>query len=129
MGLIQTIQRDIQRVLGNTTEFAQSVTLIAPTSPITSVTTTGTVKKHHTVTDELGNKVRARGNTINATLTVSTLTLNALNYPYRDSNGRVTFKGHKVAWTDVNAEYVYLVNEWYPDEVTGNISLELAFYA
>ena len=81
------------------------------------------------VMDELGNMVRGKGNAINATLTVSALTLDALNYPYRDSEGRVTFKNHKVVWADINAEYTYLVNEWYPDEITGNISLQLGFYA
>lgn len=128
MGL-DFIQRDIQSILNNKADFAIDIVLTAPTSPVTVITTQGTVKKHHTTMDELGMPARTKGNTINATCTVSTVSLDAASYPYRNSEERVSFLNHIVLWVDISGTWTYKVEEWLPDEVTGNIVLILGFYA
>lgn len=127
MGLIDQIRLDVREILSNSNDFAVDIKLTAPTSPATILLTKGTIKKHHTVYDETGVPVRAMGNTINVTCTVSTLNLDDANYPYRLDTGRVSMKNHKVQFSDVSGDYTYLVEEWLPNELTGNIVLILVY--
>lgn len=128
MGLIEQVRLDVQSIRGNPNDFGQLLTLIAPTSPETVINIYGTARKNHTQMDEFGLKVRSKGNTIYASCTVSMLTLNENNYPYRDSEEKTTFKGHRVNWTDISGEYNYEVNEWEPNENAGEVVLKLGFY-
>ena len=128
MGLVEQIQRDIQSIRSNKSDFGIDITLTAPTSPLTVAVITGTAKKHHTTMDELGLPVRNKGNVINATVTVPTLSLIAANYPYRTDADRVSFKNHLVSWSDVSGTWNYEVKEWYPNELYGEIVLILGFY-
>ena len=126
MGLTEQIQQDLLAITTNANDFGISLTFTAPTSPVTVVTTTGTAKRHHLEFDEMG---MVKGNALNATCTVSELALRALSYPVRNIDGKVTFKDHLVAWTDVTGSPItYIVNEWYPDETTGLIVLILGEY-
>lgn len=128
MGLIAQIQSDIQSIRTNTNDFAVSITLTATDSPATSVTTAATVRKHHTQMNELGIPARNKGNTIQASCTVSTLALDELNYPYRNNGDRVTFKNHKVSFSDIAGNWNYKVEEWYPNEMLGEIVLILGLF-
>ncbi len=127
MSLTTQIQQDALDITTNLNDFGVSLTFTAPTSPIMVITVGGTIKKHHTDLDELG---QVRGNSLNASCTVSELALNAVNYPVRNANGQVTFKGHLVSWTDITgSEIKYAINEWHPDNKTGLIVLILGNYA
>lgn len=127
MGLFEQIQRDIKSIVTNLNDFGVPIILTAPTIPITTVTVAGTIKKHHLTYDEFGNvKASINANVTNATCSVSALTLNAENYPYRNAENLVTFKGHKATWTDVSGlPITYAVNQWFPDAQTGMIVLIL----
>lgn len=130
MGIIEQARLDMQQILGNSNDFGVSLTLLAPTSPVTTLEIVGTVKKHHIRFDEIGMPVRTSGNTVNATVTVSMLTLDEAEYPYLTAAKRADFKGHKVSWIDSTGNDVtYIVNQWYPDYLTGSVSLELAYDA
>lgn len=133
MGLIEQIQKDIQGITSNTNDFGVPLTFEAPTSPVTIVTVAGTVKKHHLTFDEFGAPIRGKANVLNATCSVSALTLNAATYPYTitDADGVVKayFKGHKVTWADVSGvPQTYIIDQWYPDDQTGMIVLILGEY-
>jgi len=129
MGLVGQIQKDIQSIRGNPAGFGVSVLFEAPTSPVATATIYCTTKKHHTVFDEFGQQVRNKANTLNASVTVSTLSLNDANYPYRNNDARISFKGHYVTWADVTGTPIkYAVNEWLPNEQTGEIVLILGLY-
>jgi hypothetical protein len=128
MGLVEQIQRDIQSIRGNKSDFGVDITLTAPTSPLTVAVITGTTKKHHTIMDEMGMPARNKANVINATCTVPTLSLDAVDYPYRTAGNRVSFKNHIVSWADIATTWTYKVEEWYPNEQTGEIVLILGFY-
>jgi len=126
MGLTEQIQQDLLAITTNANDFGVSLTFTAPTSPVIVVTTTGTAKRHHLEFDEMG---MVKGNSLNATCTISELALRALSYPVRNTNGDVTFKGHLVTWTDITGSAItYAINEWFPDETTGLIVLILGDY-
>jgi hypothetical protein len=128
MGLFEQIQADIKSILENTSDFGVPITLTANDSPATVVNVKGTIKKHHTVYDDMGMPARTKGNTVNATCSVSMLSLNAVSYPYLNAEGRVSFKNHKATWSDATGNSIeYIVKEWYPDYQTAMIALELAF--
>jgi hypothetical protein len=129
MGIVEQARLDIQQILGNSNDFGVSLTLFAPTSPVTELTIVGTIKKHHTVFDELGVPTRSKANTVNASCTVSMLTLDENNYPYLNANHRADFKGHKVSWADSTGNTImYVVEQWFPDYQTGSVSFELTYY-
>jgi len=122
----QQVQKDIQSILGNPNE-REPITLTAPTSPLTVANVYGTAKKHHLLFDENG---MVKGNVTNATCTISILDLDAINYPYKNANGEVAMQRHTATWSDVSGVPVtYVVNEWYPDQTTGNVVLILGDYA
>lgn len=127
MGL-DFIQKDVKSILTNVGDFGTGIVLTAPTSPVTTLSFTGFLKKHHTTYDASGIKSRSKGNTMTATVDVSTLTLDDNDYPYRNDDGRADFKNHLVTVSDVSGEYTYKVEEWYPNEFTGNIVLVLGYY-
>ncbi len=120
------VAQDIQQITTNSNDFAIPFVFTAPTSPVTVATIYGIGKKHHLEFDELG---MVKGNVTNATCTVSALSLNAVSYPYINSNNLISFKGHLVQWADVTGTFQYVVNEWYPNEKTGQIVLILGNYA
>lgn len=129
MGIVEQARLDIQQILGNSNDFGVSLTLFAPTSPVTELTIVGTIKKHHTMYHEYGMPARSKANTVNATCTVSMLTLDENNYPYLNAEHRADFKGHKVSWIDSTGnEILYAVNQFYPDYQTGSVTLELGYY-
>lgn len=65
-----------------------------------------------------------------ARLMVSELSLTAEDYPVRNSNNRVSMKGHRITYTDVSGEQAtYIVTEQFPNNLTGLIVLQLGEYA
>lgn len=126
MGLEDIIRNDILAIRTNTNDFGTAITFQAPTSPVTTATIVGKVNKHHLVFDAMG---MVKANVLNGSVSVSMLSLTAASYPFRNSEGRVTFKGHMVTWTDVTGlPQTYVIEEWYPDEVTGLLTLILGEY-
>lgn len=122
MGILDFIKRDARRIVTNVNDFAEeTVTFIAPTGEIANVQALHT--KHH-----LGYDLQTAQeiNTMKGHVCVSEQSLIDLNYPVRDSQGRVSLKNHKVIATDANGvEWTYIVNEFFPNDKVGVISVIL----
>lgn len=125
IGLTQQIQNDIHEITTNKRDFG--ITLVfenANTSPVTIATLEGTGKKINLVFDELG-MVKAQGRT--ATCSVSELTFEAANYPYK-VNGIIDFNNHYVTMTEATSSAKYVIKSWTPDEKYGLIVFDLGDY-
>jgi len=62
-------------------------------------------------------------------VTVSELTLAALDYPVRNTSNAVALKGHRVTFSDLTGEQAtYVVSEQFPNAQTGVIRLQMASY-
>lgn len=121
--LLQLAKRDAMRIVTQG-GFEESLELITPNSSL-SISLTGFATKHWISFDSDGNPV----NSSNIQATVSENDLKELNYPYRDSNGKVKLINHKVNFMDSSGNIGnYIVSENYPDETLGLIVLILRFF-
>ena len=65
-----------------------------------------------------------------ARLMVSELSLKELDYPTRNTNGKVWLKGHRITYTDVSEEQAtYIITDQFPNSLTGLIYLQLSEFA
>ena len=122
MSLLDAIKRDANAILTNTSEFAEAVRFIAPTGE--DVTVNAIHTKHH-----LGYDLQAamETNTLKAHIAVSEQELTDLGYPVRNSDGEVDFDKHRVrARDDRGVEWIYVVQQWFPNDKVGVIALVLA---
>jgi len=123
MGLIDQIRLDLNDIITNANDFGVTLIFTATNSPATTATITGTGRHIDYTFDELG-MVKGLGS--NATCTVSEASLIAASYPYKDSNGNIDFKRHKVTMSDATSTGSYMVRTWIPNEGLGIISFELS---
>ncbi len=124
MGLLELMKRDANDITTNLVDFAEDVTFIAPTGQQATVQSLHT--KHH-----LGFNIETAQeiNTLKAHVCVSEQELTALSYPVRNSKNEVTFKDHKVRAKDANGlEWTYAVQEWFPNDKVGVISVILGSF-
>jgi hypothetical protein len=126
MGIMDDIQEDVRDILSDGDDFALPVTFTSSEEPKVTVTCNALAFRHSLVVDpNTGLLVNGR----NARVTVSELSLKALNYPVRNSNNVVAMKDHVLTWTDVSQQTrSYIVGQQFPDESTGLILLELSVY-
>lgn len=123
MGLIDQIRSDLNDIITNSNDFGVTLVFQTNSSPVTTATLTGTGRHIDLTFDELG-MVKGLGS--NATCTVSEASLIAANYPYKNGNGDIDFKKHKVTMTDATSTGYYMVRTWIPNEYLGIISFELS---
>ncbi len=117
MSLIEQAKADIERITGNTNEFARSMTFVAPTSETAVVK--GLHSKHHLTVNTEGIEVNARS----AHVSVSEKALTDLSYPVRNSDGEVNLAKHTVKVKDsTGIEKTYEIREWFQDETIGLIT-------
>ncbi len=126
MGLIEQIRTDLNTIITNANDFGVTLVLEATDSPVSTATITGTGRHISLKFDELG-MVQAIGS--NATCTVSETSLIAAGYPYKNTNGDIDFRRHKVTMNDATRTGVYMVQSWIPNENLGIISLVLGDFA
>lgn len=104
--------------------FESDVTVLTSDESI-SVTIQAVAMKHHLAFDEEGQNV----NSEQAHISVSEKILTDAGFPVRD-NGEVKMVGCKIKYVDSSGvEGVYVVNENYPDETLGLITLILSRHA
>ncbi len=97
--------------------FQVDVTLTTKDGSV-SVTTTGTGSGRWVLFDNEGNGVNAGKNSVR----FAESTLNAANYPVRNSNGKVAMRGHKVSYLDANGILQnYVIEEVFPNATLGLI--------
>lgn len=121
MSILQLMKRDANTITKNTGEFAEPVIFIAPTGQTVTVNALHT--KHH-----LGYDLQTAQeiNTLKAHVCVSEQELTAFSYPVRDGNLKVSLIGHKVVAKDANGvDWLYIVNEFFPNDKVGTISIIL----
>lgn len=115
MSLVDQIRLDVQRITGNTSEFATPIVFEDKFG--TTATVPGTRTNHH-----LG--IRPDGvpvNTKQASVSVSEAAF-PVDYTVRNSAGLVALKGHKVSYADsTGLTKQYVIEETYPDEKLGLI--------
>lgn len=120
MSLIESAKKDIQTILNSVDEFAINIKLI-DTNGI-EYALKGLHTKHHIKIDTDGNLINGK----NAHLSVSEYDLIELNYPYRNLQGEVTLKNHTIKAKDsTGIEKLYLIDQWFPDETIGMITMIL----
>jgi hypothetical protein len=124
MSILELMKRDANAITTNTNEFSQAVTFISPDA--VEAVVNGLHTKHHLGYDlETAQEI----NTLKAHVCVSEQELIALGYPVRDVNNHVKLKGHKVKAKDANGLLcTYVVQEFFPNDVVGTISLILGIY-
>lgn len=115
MSLHDRARIDTQRITSRLSDFGVNCEFLNPLAETCVIACLTSV--HHTGFTADGERV----NTKQATLSVSMDLLEENNYTYRDSNGFVTFKNHKV----VVYNLPYVVREWFPDETVRIITLIL----
>lgn len=132
MGLMDNIQKDVQRITTEARGFSVPVLFsVTDGVTVTSVTCNAIAVKHNISIDETTGDIRTGivSNSRTVRVTVSELALKAKNYPVRNTNNHVDLIGNQVTWTDVSGvQATYVVKEQYPDETTGCIVLFLGTY-
>lgn len=123
MGLIDNIRKDITRITTDLNGWGAPIQFVSPTGQIANV-----VGQHTEIWFELdteGNLV----NTKQANVAVTNESLIAAGYTFRDSNGEVSFRKHKINVANVSGVTLnYIAKTWHPDETTGLILIFLDLY-
>ena len=127
--LMQTIRGDIGRILTDARNPGIAPVLFSTPSSVTpavSVTVNALPVNVSTGIDpNTGAMVESR----RARVTVSEAALTAASYPVRNSNNKVSMKGHLVSWSNsAGVTYNGTIITAYPDETTGNIVFDVADY-
>lgn len=133
MGIIEQIQKDIKTIVTDSSEFGVPITFIAPDG--TTVIVNGLHQRHFIPIEQRENNyaqsygsIGTRGNTVNAHVSFAEESLSELGYPVR-INDNVNMKDHKVKAKDnTGLLRFYKVMEYYPDNITGLITLILSDY-
>lgn len=125
MSLKERAKADIERITSNTNEWAQAMTLIAPSGgpelDIQAIFTSHTLG--------VDAQLQKWSNVPNAHFSVSEKQLIDGQYPYLNSGGVVHLEHHKVRVTDSSGtEYVYRINQWFPNRTIGLITCLLGEY-
>lgn len=121
MSILDLMKRDAAQITSNSNDFAQPVTFIAPTGQ--EVTIDALFTFHH-----LGYDLQTAQeiNTLKAHCCASETKLREKGYPVRDKKLEVDFTGHKIKAKDVQGiEWLFIVNEFFPNHRTGTISIVL----
>lgn len=119
MSLKERAKADIERITSNTNEWAQAMTLIAPSGG-PELAVTGLHTKHTLGIDAQKQKWV---NAPNQHISISEQLLIDGSYPYVLSSGEISFHNHKVKVIDSSGqEYTYRIKEWFPNRTIGLIT-------
>lgn len=120
MGLIDQARTDVKNYTSNTSLFGVSAIFTAPNASTATVVVIHT--KHHTSLNDEGEIVSGK----RASITVAEDLLIAAGYIVRNAAGEVYMDGHRVDVEDsTGTSKKYLVEQWFPDETLGIITLIL----
>lgn len=122
--LLDKVRRDSKRYV--TAGGFHDDIVLKTTDGLTQIALTGFVSKHWINFDTDGAPVNSK----NAHICIDEDVLEELNYPYRNSDGEVALKNHRVFTKDSTGGLKsYVVKEWFPDETLGLIVCILGDYA
>ena len=127
MNIIDDIRNTTKDILSDTATGFATECIFSVTSGVTvvSVSCGAVCVKHNLTFDDMGAPV----NSPTVRVTVSELTLAALDYPVRNTSNAVALKGHRVTFSDLTGEQAtYVVSEQFPNAQTGVIRLQMASY-
>lgn len=120
MSIIDQIRKDITRITTDANGWGVAIQFVSPAGQIINITGMHTEIWYEFDTD--GNLV----NTKLANVAVTNDALNATSYAFRDANGEVNFKNHKINVANVTGNTLnYIAKMWHPDEQTGLILIFL----
>lgn len=123
MGLVEQAQKDFKSITGDQTAFGVLLAFTAPTGETAEVT--GLHTKHHLGFDTEGKPVNSK----TAYIAVSEELLTEADYPVRNAAGEVHLQKHLVDVKDsTGEEKKYIIQQWFPDETIGAITLVLGEY-
>ena len=121
-GLVERAKDDWQRFISDPDGFGVTINFEAPAPGSETADVVGLATKHHIGIDTEGNPANVK----NVHVSVSEQLLIDANYPTRNGNDEVDFKGHKVSFKDSRGiEKTYIVQQKFPDETVGIITLIL----
>lgn len=120
MGIIANIQKDITRITTDANGWGVPIQFISPSGQIANI-----IGQH----TEIWFEVDSDGNLVNtkmANVAITNAALIVAGYNFRDANGEVNFKKHKVNVANVSGKiWNYQCKSWHPDEQTGLILIFL----
>lgn len=119
--MLDRAKRDVERFTSDPTQFTRPIVMTPPGgSPFNVI---GLHTKHHLSVDSSYEKFV---NFKNAHLAVNEKQLVDLGYPVRDANGNVQLANHQVDVVDSTGTVCkYVVQQWFPDETVGLITMIL----
>tara|TARA_R110000851_G_scaffold173886_2_gene320158 strand:+ start:23 stop:406 length:384 start_codon:yes stop_codon:yes gene_type:complete len=121
--LLAKARRDVKKFI-KSGGFQEEIFLITPDG-LTTLTTSGLAGKHWINFDSDGVPINSK----NAHICIDEDVLTLNNYPFRNSDGDVSLKGHKVNVKDSSGTLKnYIIKEWFPDETLGLIVCILGDY-
>lgn len=113
-GNLLKASRELFLKFSSTGGFEEDIEMVTPDNSII-INFKGIHSKHNETYDSEGNKV----NSVTAHIAAVRETLEELNYPYRNSKGKVDFNGHKVNVSDGFEIKNYVVTEFRPSDTFG----------
>ncbi len=124
MGILDFIKRDANQITKNTGDFAGPLTFIDESGLEVELNALHTL--HYLGYDlERAQEI----NTRKAHVCVSEEELTNRGYQTRNTHNEVTFQNHKLRAKEANGqEWLYVINEWFPNGRTGTISLILGMH-
>jgi hypothetical protein len=121
--LLAKARRDAKKFI-KSGGFQEDISLITPDG-LTILGTTGLASKHFINFDSDGAPINSKNAHI--CLDEDVLTLNS--YPYRNADGDVSLRSHKINVKDSTGLVKnYVIKEWFPDETLGLIVCILGDY-
>lgn len=122
MSILDIIYRDAKDIASNVGDFAGPLTFIHGVTGL-QVTVDAIHTLHH-----LGYDLQTAQeiNTLKGHVCVHEKVLNDAGYATRGGDGHVTFENHRVKAKEANGtEWLYVVQQWFPNGRTGTVSLIL----
>lgn len=119
--MLDRAKRDVERFTSDPNEWTRPIVMTPPGGP--DYTVTGIHTKHHLSVDASYEKFV---NFKNSHIAVTEKQLVDLGYPLRDANANVQLAKHQVQVPDSTGVIKkYVVDQWFPDETLGLITMIL----
>jgi hypothetical protein len=121
--LLAKARRDVKKFI-KSGGFQEDISLITPDGTTTLITA-GLASKHWINFDSDGLPINSK----NAHICIDEDVLTVNDYPYRDADGDISLKKHKIDVKDSSGIIKnYVIKEWFPDETLGLIVCILGDY-
>jgi hypothetical protein len=120
MSLLDRARQDVAKISSSLTGFGVSISFTSSSSPAETCTVNGLYSRHHIDVNRQGVAFNSRM----AHVSVAESIFDDANYTIRNADGEVDLKNHTVQVEGVK----YIVNQWFPSDTTGFITIILGKY-